>query len=897
MGIVLRAGGMGIVLRARDTTLDRDVALKVLPEAFSSDPDRLARFEREAKVLASLNHPNIGSIYGLEAAEGIRALVLELVEGPTLADRISKGPIPLDEALPIAKQIAEAIEAAHERGVIHRDLKPANVKVKADGTVKVLDFGLAKAFQPEASGASTSMSPTISLTAAATQMGMVIGTAAYMSPEQARGKPVDRRADIWAFGAVLYEMLTGARPFTGKDVPDTLAAVLRIEADLDALPTTTPPRLRHVLRACLQKEPKDRIRDIGDVNLAMAGTFETPVPETGASVGVPRPQVWQRPASIAATALAALVLGGLAVWTATRPVVVPADLVRFVISPPDTAALDFRGVHRDLAISPDGTRIIYKSPDSRGTAPQLTLRLLDQLDGTPLRGTDGGIGPFVSPDSEWVGFVEYRSGTILQKVSMFGGPPVMLAESPRPVLGASWGRDDQIIFGTRGGGLFRVSGGGGDPEVLTTPEPGESHAWPSIIPGRRAVVFVISSNVMLRNGQLAVLDLDSKHVTRLRLAGVSPRYVSSGHLVYAVDDGSMQAVGFDAASLETNGNPVPLLEGVNVKLSGAAAFSLSDNGRLVYARGAVRGEQRTLVWVSREGEEERIAAPPREYLYPRISPDGRRVALDDRGDENPLWVWDLAQETLTRLIVGEDGAAYPVWTRDAARLAYVSGRNFYWKASNNTGAPELLAEAPGGMASEPPSPYFFTPDGTGLVFRDQQNSETGDDLHMLSLGDQPATVWSLAGTSSERNAELSPDGQWMAYESDESGQPQIYVRPFPLVEDDLVQVSNNRGRDPVWSPGGGELFYLQPGAPWQLISVSVESAGTDRAFALGDRTVVLDWPYSVLGDGRNYDVSPDGRRFLAIKPVTSDGEPAATTAQINVVLNWIEELKERVPID
>ena len=388
-------GGMGEVYQARDTKLDRDVALKVLPDAFTSDPDRLARFEREAKVLASLNHPNIGSIYGLEEADGTKALVLELVEGPTLADRIAEGPIPVDDALPIAKQIAEALEAAHEQGIIHRDLKPANVKVKADGTVKVLDFGLAKAFQPEASGASASESPTISLTAVATQMGMVIGTAAYMAPEQAKGKVVDKRADVWAFGAVLYEMLTGQKPFVGDDVSDTLALVLKFEPEWDALPTDTPPRVRQLVQTCLVKDPRQRVHDVADVRLAMEGAFETTVSapaEPGAALTLP---VLQRPVGIVVTVLAALAVGGVAVWGLTRPDVVPATVMRFVIPTPDTAAFDVGGLDRDLAITADGTRVIYQARGSGGL--QLHVRSLDQLVPAPLRGAEGGVAPFVSP--------------------------------------------------------------------------------------------------------------------------------------------------------------------------------------------------------------------------------------------------------------------------------------------------------------------------------------------------------------------------------------------------------------------------------------------------------------------------------------------------------------------
>ena len=632
-------GGMGEVWQARDTKLDRDVALKVLPEAFTQDPDRLARFEREAKVLASLNHPNIGSIYGLEEAEGIRALVLELVEGPTLADRIKQGPIPLDEALPIAKQIAEALEAAHEQGVIHRDLKPANIKVKADGTVKVLDFGLAKAFQPDPSDPKLSQSPTISLTAAATQMGMVIGTAAYMSPEQASGKTVDKRADVWAFGVVLYEMLTGTRPFVGDDVSKTLAHVIAIDPDWSTLPTVVPPVLGTFLRGCLEKNPKQRVQAIGDVRLAMEGAFETPASEAAEAVARRPLHPWQRPVPALGIVVMAVLVTGLAVRALTRPEPPPAPgVMRLTIVPPDTAPLGVQSPNRSpIAISPDGTQVVY------GGAGGLNLRPIDQLVGAPVRGGEGGIAPFVSPDGEWVGFLHVTSFTTLQKVSTLGGPSVMVTESPTPILGASWGEDDQIIFGTVGAGLFRVSGGGGDPEALTTIDGGQgetSHAWPSIIPGGEAVLFMISAGGPLAIGQLAVLDLATTEVKRLGLAGGSPRYVSTGHLVYAVEDGSIRAVPFDAASLDVAGSPVPLVEGVQVRATGAADFGVSDNGRLVYVLGASGGgSQRSLIWVDREGREELTAAPLQAYPTVSLSPDSTRAASGILAGGNvDIWV-------------------------------------------------------------------------------------------------------------------------------------------------------------------------------------------------------------------------------------------------------------------
>ena len=450
-------GGMGQVYRATDTKLKRQVALKILPEAFSADPERLARFQREAEVLASLNHPNIAAIHGLEESEGTRALVLELVEGPTLADRIAKGLIPLDETLPIAKQIAEALEAAHEAGVIHRDLKPANIKVRDDGTVKVLDFGLAKALDPNPEG-DPSQSPT--LTAAATQMGVIMGTAAYMSPEQARGKPVDKRADIWAFGCVLYEMLTGQMAFQGEDVSLTLAKVLERDPSLESLPDTTPPKLRNVLQRCLAKEPRQRVQAIGDVRLAMEGAFETTITEPAEPGAVPQLQVWQRPDVIAAALVTTLVTGGVAVWSLTRPA--PPRLSRFAISTSPPPVVNPRATP-DVVISPDGTRIVYVTSGAPGTE-RLHVRALDQLDAVPLRGAGRAFNPFISPDGNWVGYLSIDDLT-LKRVSIHGGPPVTLTPDVTGIDGASWGSDDTIIFAMRYAsagartGLFRVSAG------------------------------------------------------------------------------------------------------------------------------------------------------------------------------------------------------------------------------------------------------------------------------------------------------------------------------------------------------------------------------------------------------------------------------------------------------
>ena len=667
-------GGMGQVYQATDTTLDRNVALKVLPDAFTADPDRLARFEREAKVLASLNHPNIGAIYGLEKSGDTRALVLELIEGPTLADRIAQGPVPLDEALPIAKQIAEALEAAHEAGVIHRDLKPANIKVRDDGTVKVLDFGLAKAFQPDASDPALSQSPTISLTAAATQMGMVIGTAAYMAPEQAKGRPVDKRADVWAFGVVLFEMLTGARPFAGDDVSETLARVIDREPDWAALPDSVPPVLSSFLRRCLQKNPKKRIRDIGDVSLAMEGVFETTVTSLAEPGAVPQVQVWQRPAAVSLLALVAAIVTGVAVWSLTQPA--PRPVSRSLLTPPPSMPLDV-SFYVSVALTPDGTRVVYRG--SLNGQPHLFVRPLAALDATPLTGLGSSpVIPFISPDGNWVGF--FDDGR-LQRVSILGGPLVAVAGITGFPRGASWGSDDRIIFATaaRDSGLLRVPLGGGQVEVLTTPdlERGEvDHYWPEILPGGQAVLFTITTTGGLQNAQVAVLSLESGDYDVLVPSGSNPRYVPTGHIVYGIG-GTLRAVGFDLDSLTVTSDPIPVVDDVVIGTFGGANFAVAHDGSLVYVRGSAGGGvEATLVWVDRDGGEESLAAEPDLYTDLSLSPDGTRLAtrVDDDQGGSDIHIYDIARNNFAQLTFSATEVG-PVWTPDGKRVVFSSSRD------------------------------------------------------------------------------------------------------------------------------------------------------------------------------------------------------------------------------
>ena len=663
-------GGMGQVFRARDTKLDRDVAIKILPDAFAHDADRLARFQREAKTLASLNHPHIAGIYGLEESGGMTALVMELVEGDDLSQRIARGAIPLDEALPIAKQIAEALEAAHEQRIIHRDLKPANIKVRADGTVKVLDFGLAKAMEPASVSASAMSSPTIT-TPAMTLQGVILGTAAYMAPEQAKGRAVDKRADIWAFGVVLYEMLTGRRLFDAEDMSETLAAVLTRDVSLTTLPAAIPARLRTLLRDCLIRDPRQRLRDIGDARIVLEqviagapGDVSTP-----ASVNAIVP-AWRRALPWASTAaLAAGLATVIVMWAPWRQPAAPPRVTRTTITASGAAALTITGIDRDLALSPDGTHVVYVG--NGGT--QLFVRALDALE--PVAIVSGGDvrGPFVSPDGQWVGFFE--NVTTLRKVAITGGPPITLARLGAIPRGATWAPDDTIIFATSdpATGLQRVSAAGGTPEVLTRPDyaQGEAnHLWPEILPGGRAVLFTIMSQTGgLETAQVAVHDLRTGIHKALLRGGSHGRYVASGlaspklvegglastkpgevgHLVY-VAAGTLRAMAFDPNRLETHGTSVPVLPRLATTSFGAGDFAVAADGTLVYvdAPGSLAANARTLVWVDRTGKEEPVAAPPRVYQHPRLSPDGTRVALTSNDQENDLWIWDLARDRRER---------------------------------------------------------------------------------------------------------------------------------------------------------------------------------------------------------------------------------------------------------
>jgi serine/threonine-protein kinase len=878
----LGAGGMGEVYRATDTKLKRQVALKILPSSLATDPDRLARFQREAEVLASLNHPNIAAIYGLEDADGVKALVMELVEGPTLADRIAQGAISIDEALPSAKQIADALEAAHEQGIIHRDLKPANIKVRPDGTVKVLDFGLAKALEPAAaSSPSMSMSPTITSPAMMTGVGMILGTAAYMAPEQAKGREADKRSDIWAFGCVLYEMLTGKRPFDGEDVSDTLANVLKIDPDWSALPLETPPPIRTLLQSCLTKDRRRRVADISTALFVLEKSASLASPTSMLSAApLPHRLVWWRVAARTGVVLVVAAVSGAAVWFATRPV--PPSVVRTTVTTSGLTALSLAGADRDVAITSDGSRVVYRGNN------QLLVRALNQLEPTVLSGLGAPRSVFISPDGQWVGFVD---GTTLKKVAITGGPPVTIAPINGLPRGATWGLDGAIIFATNttATGLQRVSAAGGEPTVLTKPdrERGEGdHLWPEFLPGGEAVLFTITpADGSIENAQIAVLDLRTGMSKVLIRGGSDAHYVATGHLVYGAT-GTLRAVAFDLGRLEVAGTPTPVLDGVMTTQEGAADVGVAANGSLVYVPGGARGGgQQTVVSVDRQGRPSPLPGLPLDsYRDVRVSPNGARLALATQSD---VWTYDVVRATRSRLTTDSASDRSPLWTPDGQRIIFTSTRagypELFWRAADGTGGDERLLARAKNLADLIATGW--SPDGRQLLFTEVPPSIR------CAIGqtaiEHPADANMLVKSEfCNAHAAVSPNGRWMAYRSRVSGRDEIYVERYPELGN-RQQISADGGAIPLWSRDSRELFFGTPDNR-QMLAVPIQS-GTTLVAGRPQVLFELAWP---AGLSRPYDIAPDGR-FLIIR--SGQAEAGGIASNMIVVQNWTEELKRLVP--
>jgi serine/threonine protein kinase len=891
----LGQGGMGEVYRALDKNLGRQVAIKILPEEFSADPERLARFEREAKLLATLNHPNIGAVHGFEEAKGLRFLVLELVEGETLQTRLDKGALPMDEALETCRQVAEGLEAAHDRGVIHRDLKPGNIMITPDGKVKILDFGLAKAYTGESTGIDIAKSPTI--TAQMTEPGVILGTAAYMSPQQARSRPVDKRTDIWAFGCVLYECLAGTRAFYGETVSDTLAHILKGEPDWNRLPPDTPARIKTLLRRCLEKNPRERLHDIADARIEIAA----PMAHPSEAVQAPRRLsfVWLV-AGAAVILLAGIVIGRLLIGP-PRSTPSPSVVTSTIKVEPGhwldgmhQATETERPSRTAMAISSDGRFVVYSAIEENPgpqAMPRLFLRRMDQSEAKPIAGTEGGINPFLSPDNRWVGFWAWADGK-LKKVPVEGGVPSTLCDASI-LYGANWGRDNGIVFADGlGTGLSRVSAEGGKPETLTKPDPKreeKSHRLPSWLPNGRAVLFTITRHGFDRQPWLALLRLDTGEWHVLLEDAADARYVPTGHLIF-LRQGTLMAVRFDLARLEVIGQPAALVENVMQAFhqsvyanTGAGQFGISDTGSLIYAAGGIVPDRKnSLVWVDQRGTEQPVTALQFPFFAPRFSPDGLRIAYATVGRESQVYVYDLVRGTNSRL-TGEGIAIRPIWAPDGKRLLFGWKKSLafslFWQPYDGSSPMERLTSS-----EYEQWPGSWSSDGKTVALA-EGHPDTGSDIAVLDVPSGRVTPF-LNSEFDEAYPEFSPDGRWIAYTSDESKRSEVYVRAFPG-PGMKQQVSSEGGYEPLWARNGKQLFYRRQDQVW------VVDVRTDGGFAMSKPRLLFEKPgYGSGNPIRAYDLSLDSQRFLMVKEEQKQPSPAT---ELVLVQNWFEELKRLVP--
>jgi Tol biopolymer transport system component len=900
----LGSGGMGDVYQATDSKLGRSVAIKFLPEAFGHDSERVARFEREARVLASLNHSGIAAIYGLEESDGRKFLVMELVEGETLAERIKRGPIRVEESLQIAKQICNALEAAHEKGIIHRDLKPANIKVAPDGTVKILDFGLAKAFQPEASTSGLSESPTLSL--AATNAGIILGTAAYMSPEQAKGWAVDKRTDIFAFGCVLYEMLTGRRTFDAEDVSETLAAVLMREPDWAALPAT-PPTVVAVLRRCLQRDPKRRLRDIGDVLLALDGAFEAVTPQTTPAVSKPARR--HRLAIAIASTLVLAVLAG-ATWRFLRDVPAAPSIARFVITLPQGKTLQ-NTARQDLAISPDGSRIVYASDGrlySRAIAEFDAREIAGTAEaGVDPRGVEGISSPVFSPDGRSVAFFSALDNTI-KRVRIDGGALVTLCPVGSP-FGVTWDASG-ILVGQGDKGILRCPSSGGPPEQLVKVKDGEQAYGPQILPGTDLVLFTVSS---ISEGQdrweranIVLQSLSSGTRMPVISRASDARYLRTGHLVYVLG-GTVFARSFNPSAPSRIGEPVPVIEGVARTPSattGVGHFVVSENGTVLYTPGPATGRssERALGLADRSGAVERLAVPNALYAQVRASRDGRLLAVESEDSkEKMISILRLDGRTALRRLTFGGNNRSPVWSPDGSRLAFQSDHEgdlgIFTQRIDGTGTIDRLTRP---SKDEAHTPESWSPDGKTLLLTVKQ----GSTYSLLSLSIATGRTAPVPGVSSIEpiDSVFSPDGRWIVYHvrTGSLSEPRgpnngIYIQPFPPTGARYQAPRVQGDFHPVWTPDGRSLVYVPSAASQQMATVQVM---TEHGVTFSPPTMapaaVTGLVISVLP--RAYDILPDGR-FVGLVSARDYATLVFNGGnQIRVVLNWFEELKQRVPV-
>ena len=885
---------MGEVYRARDTKLNRDVALKILPQNFAADSDRLARFTREAQTLASLNHPNIAHIHGVEDATGLPALVMELVDGPDLAQRIARGPIPVDEAIAIARQIAEALEAAHDQGVIHRDLKPPNIKIRPDGVVKVLDFGLAKAVQRSSDSQmdALSLSPTITSPAAMTAIGVIIGTAAYMSPEQAKGKGVDKRADIWAFGVVLCEMLTGRPVFEGETVTEVLAAIMLKAPDLAALPSRVPPELRRLIERCLEKDPKLRLRDIGEARLTLAALEARPA--SAVAVGRRSGISWRRAAVLllAGTIAIGVAVGGVMLWRSTR-VVVAAPITRFDVRPPDNARLAL-AARPNVALSPDGSTLVFVA--AAEGVQRLYVRTRDNPDARAIPGTEGATCPVFSPDGNEVAFFVAAS---LRKTRLDGSASKIVdggidasAQDLDP-RGLAWLPDRTIVYSPlAAGSLYRVSSDGGKPEAVThliEAKNERTHRWPSALPDGKTVLFTVGTLGQPDNYDDSTIEAVALATGERRVVmrgAASARYVSTGHLLY-MRGSVLYAVRFDPDSLSTIGSPVPVVEGVNGDTTtGAAHLAVANDGTLAYMPGSSQAGVNQLTWVDRDNTLKPLQLPTGLFFDPQISPDGTRAVVTwetaASGNGGDVWAIDLERNTFTRLSF-TGTASTPLWSPDGKTVYYVyldaGGRR-----SDIMRMPADGSRRAETVVSIDALTYLtgISADGTTalLTYRSRVAGAGRDDVVKIALAKDAKPEPLVATASDEFGGAWSPDGRFLAYQSDESGRYEIYVRS--MTDGSRWQLSPAGGEEPHWSRDGRELFYRND-AKFMAVPIA-----TQPGFAPKAPVLLFDGTYNLKSDsGVSFAVEADAKRFLMVRPTGNSNEPS----QLRIVLNWFGELQ------
>jgi len=874
IGSPLGAGGMGEVYRARDSRLGRDVAVKVLPAKMAGNAELMTRFEREAQFLAALNHTNIATIYGLEESGATRALVMELVEGPTLADRIAQGPLPLAEALPTAKQIAEALEYAHEKGIIHRDLKPANIKVTPEGKVKVLDFGLAKALETEPVASVLANSPTND---AATRAGIILGTAAYMAPEQAKEKPLDRRADIWSFGCVLFEMLTGRQTFEGETVSDVLAAVIMKDPDWGVLPASTPESIRRLLRRCLEKDSKRRLRDIGEAWITIDEILSGK-DSAGLAMGElpPTQPTWQR-ALPWGVAVVLLVSTAFLAALFQRGPSVPLRSVRSSILPPEKTIFAFQGRVGTPVLSPDGGRLVFSARNSSGVV-MLWVRPLDSLTAQPLAGTEGAAFPFWAPDSRSVGY--FASGKLM-KIDTFGGPTQTVCDAPNG-RGGAWSAAGTILFAPRvSGGLAQVSAAGGSPTPLYQRDQ-STLRWPVFLPDGRHFLYWAGNLLFTTLPKAAGIylgSLDGKEQKFLFPADSDALYAPPGYLLFLKGE-TLVAQPFDARRLELTGEPFPLAEHVTNPLNyRLGQFSVSQSGDLIYHSGSVAPAQ--AVWTDGSGKQLGAVGEPDLIWEVRLSPDGKTLGETVGGPQSKncdLWLVDLVRGVRTRFTFNPAIHANIAWSPDGANIAFSSTRagryNIYLQPANGIGTAQTLLE-------DDTNKYVgdWSRDGRYIAY--SRTSSQPEGIWILPLVGDKKPFPFLPSQFNEQFPSFSPDGKWLAYDSDESGRTEVYVAPFPQANGKW-QVSSSGGRQPRWRPDGKELFYLA--GENNVMAASVQEKG--GSLEIGNPQTLFVVNLSPTAGLVPYDVAPDGKKFVFLTP-----PPQLIPEPITLVTNWTALLK------